>query len=59
MHEDRSVNARTTIKLIFALGGIVLFGAGIRMGNDALRWAGLGAVAVAWVLRFWKAPPAK
>lgn len=53
------MNARTTIKLIFALGGIVLFGAGIRMGNDALRWAGLGAVAVAWVLRFWKAPPAK
>lgn len=51
------MNLRTTIKLAFALGGLLLFGAGIRLGNDVLRWAGLGAVGVAWVLRFWKPKP--
>ncbi|MBM3906609.1 MAG: hypothetical protein FJ363_00890 [Gemmatimonadetes bacterium] len=45
---------RTTIKLILALAGIVLFGAGIRLEMNQLRWIGLGLVAVAWVLRFWK-----
>jgi hypothetical protein len=45
---------RTTIKLTLALAGIALFGAGIRMGNNALRWAGLACVAVAWLLRFSK-----
>jgi hypothetical protein len=47
---------RTTIKLTLALGGLVLFGAGIRFGNDTLRWTGIAMVGVAWVLRFWKGP---
>jgi len=46
--------SRTTIKLTLALAGIALFGAGIRLGNNSLRWAGLACVAAAWFLRFWK-----
>ena len=45
---------RTTIKLTLALGGLLVFGAGIRFGNDTLRWAGIAMVGAAWVLRFWK-----
>ncbi len=43
---------RTIIKVALALGGIVLFGAGLRMDVGALRWAGLACVAAAWLLRF-------
>lgn len=50
------MTTRTTIKLTLALAGIALFGAGIRLGNNALRWAGLACVAVAWMLRFSKDP---
>ena len=48
----------TTIKLSLALCGIALFGAGIRLESPALRWAGLGCVAAAWLLRFRKSPTA-
>lgn len=51
------MTSRTIIKIALALAGIVLFGAGIRLNQDGLRWAGLALVAVAWLLRFWKAPP--
>ncbi len=51
------MNLRTMLKVSFALGGIILFGAGIRFDANALRWGGLACVAVAWFLRFWKAPP--
>ncbi|MFA6168232.1 MAG: hypothetical protein WC700_16540 [Gemmatimonadaceae bacterium] len=50
------MTSRTTIKLALALSGIALFGAGIRLHADAYRWAGIALVAVAWLLRFWKAP---
>lgn len=50
------MTSRTTIKLVLAVCGVVAFGAGIRLEMNALRWAGLGLVAVAWVLRFWKEP---
>ncbi len=50
------MTSRTVIKLTLALGGLVLFGAGIRFNADALRWTGIALVAVAWLLRFWKAP---
>jgi len=50
---------RTILKVSFALGGIILFGASIRFNDDRLRWAGLGCVAVAWFLRFWKEPAEK
>ncbi|MBW7933606.1 MAG: hypothetical protein H3C62_08350 [Gemmatimonadaceae bacterium] len=48
---------RTTIKLSLALAGLISFGAGIRFENNVFRWTGIGLVAVAWLLRFWKAPP--
>lgn len=48
---------RTTIKLALALAGLLSFGAGIRFENNVFRWTGIGLVAVAWLLRFWKAPP--
>lgn len=44
----------TTIKVTLALAGIILFGASIRFDAPALRWAGLGCVVVAWLLRFKK-----
>jgi hypothetical protein len=44
----------TTIKLTLVLSGIILFGASIRFEAPALRWAGLGCVAVACLLRFRK-----
>lgn len=39
-------------KLVLALAGIACFGVGIRLDHVPLRWAGIGLVAVAWVLRF-------
>lgn len=53
------MTSRTTIKIALALAGIVLFGVGIRFNADPYRWAGIALVAVAWLLRFWKAPPEK
>ncbi len=46
----------TTIKLSLALAGLVCFGAGIRFDNQTYRWAGMGLVAMAWLLRFRKTP---
>lgn len=51
------MTTRTTAKLALALCGLLLFGAGIRTGSEALRWAAIACVAVAWLLRFWKTPP--
>jgi hypothetical protein len=31
---------------------VVLFGAGVRLEDSRMRWAGIGAVAIAWGLRF-------
>lgn len=47
-----SPSAMLMAKVGFALGGIAAFGIGIRSDNIGIRWAGLGLVAVAWVLRF-------
>lgn len=51
------MTSRTTIKIALALAGIALFGVGIRLGAEPYRWAGIALVAIAWLLRFWKAPP--
>jgi len=48
---------RTIIKVTLALGGLVVFGVGIRLGNETLRWTAIALVAAAWMLRFWKSPP--
>jgi len=44
----------TRIKLAFAVVGLVLFGIGMRLDRPTLRFAGLGCVAGAWMLRFAK-----
>jgi len=41
-------------KLVCVGTGIALFGLGIRWDHTGVRWAGIGLVAVAWVLRFMK-----
>ena len=41
-------------KLALALGGMVTFGVGVRVGNGLVRWTGIGLVAFAWLLRFVK-----
>ncbi len=50
------MTSRTTIKIALALSGIIVFGVGIRFNANGYRWAGIAFVAVAWLLRFWKAP---
>ena len=40
------------IKVVLAVIGLVLFGAGVRFESTALRWTGLGFVVMAWLLRF-------
>jgi hypothetical protein len=42
----------TRLKLLLALGGLILFGGGLRLDLAWLRWAGVAVVAVAWALRF-------
>ena len=46
------MSALTRAKVALALIGLVLFGVGVRLERIELRWAGLGFVAVAWLLRF-------
>jgi hypothetical protein len=42
----------TRIKVVLALIGIAAFGLGARFEQPSMRWAGIGVVAVAWLLRF-------
>ncbi|HEY3286767.1 MAG TPA: hypothetical protein VGJ96_06560 [Gemmatimonadaceae bacterium] len=52
------MTSRTRLKLTISLVGLVLFFVGVRLEMTGFRWAGLGLVAVAWFMRFWKeAPP--
>ena len=53
-----SMSRFTAAKLVLAVAGIATFGLGIRFDSIAVRWAGIGLVAAAWLLRFVKAPPA-
>jgi glucose dehydrogenase len=46
------VTTLTRVKVALALIGLLLFGAGVRLERIELRWAGLGLVVVAWLLRF-------
>ena len=45
------------VKLVLVVAGIAAFGLGIRLDSVAIRWAGIGLVAAAWVLRFVKGHP--
>jgi hypothetical protein len=42
----------TQVKVVLAVVGLVLFGAGVRFESTVLRWTGLGFVVMAWLLRF-------
>jgi hypothetical protein len=46
------VNPLTAVKLALAALGIVVFGYGVRIDSTAVRWVGVGLVAVAALLRF-------
>jgi hypothetical protein len=41
-------------KIVLALTGLLVFFAATRMGLPWLRWAGIGLVAAAWLLRFYR-----
>lgn len=42
----------TTARLIVALIAAILLGYGIRTGNEAVRWAGIGFLVAALLMRF-------
>ena len=42
----------TTAKLLLVTAGLVTFGVGVHLDHATLRWAGIGLVAAAWLLRF-------
>lgn len=44
----------TRVKVVLALVGLALFGAGVRLEQGALRYLGIGFVAAAWLTRFVK-----
>ena len=44
----------TIAKLALALMAAILLGWGIRTDNSALRWAGIGFLFIALILRFFK-----
>jgi hypothetical protein len=44
----------TSAKLALALIAAILLGWGIRTDNSALRWAGMGFLLIALILRFFK-----
>ncbi len=45
------MNGFVLFRLLLLVSGMLLFGLGIRQGNDALRWVGLGCIAGTLVLR--------
>ncbi len=42
------------LKLGLALAGLILWGYGVRAEINWLRWVGIGFLAAAAVMRFWK-----
>ena len=57
MSGDRGpVSPLLAAKLALVAGGIATFGVGIRVDNVWIRWAGIGIVAIVWILRFAKRP---
>jgi hypothetical protein len=46
------VSSLTRAKIALALIGLVLFGAGVRLEREELRWIGIAFVSVAWLMRF-------
>ena len=51
------MRAITVAKYVVAGSGLFIFGIGIRYDSVSIRWAGIGVVAAAWLLRFVKEAP--
>jgi hypothetical protein len=45
------------IRLGLALIGVALFGYGIRVNDDRLRWIGIGFLAASALIRSWRRRP--
>jgi hypothetical protein len=50
------VTPLTVVKIALALIAAILLGWGIRTDDTALRWAGIGFLFIALILRFIKKP---
>jgi hypothetical protein len=48
------MSALSQLKLGLALIGLILFGYGMRVDDNRLRWMGMGFLAAATILRFVK-----
>lgn len=48
------MSALSQLKLGLALAGLIIWGYGVRADINWLRWIGIGFLAAAAVLRFWK-----
>jgi hypothetical protein len=46
----------TRVKLGLVVIGLGLFAVGVRLDDARWRYAGIGVVAVAWMLRFFRQP---
>ena len=54
-NDQTSIPTVTRLKIGLAIIGLTLFAAGIRLDNGRLRLLGIVAVAVAWLMRLYKA----
>ena len=45
------MNPLVALRFALVLAGIALFGLGIRGENDAMRWAGIGCIALSVAIR--------
>ena len=48
------MSALSQLKLGLALIGLILFGYGMRVDDNRLRWMGIGFLAAATILRFFR-----
>ena len=48
----RRVSPMVAAKLALAVAGVVVWGLGVRMSSEMLRWTGIGLLALAFLLRF-------
>ena len=51
------MSSLTRAKFALALIGMILFGYGVRVDDDRLRWMGIGFLAVSLILRWWRREP--
>lgn len=47
----------TRMKLVVAATGVCVWGVGVRLGEERLKWAGIALLAIAFLLRLFKERP--